>query len=119
MYNLLEYSDNSSMTSGGLWNYYKDEVNIDANENNDAKSYGINSNKTTTSKSFEHKTKIIGSTPANNNSLDSSRFDISRTVAMAVNPDANQPDQTAAATIINSATFQITKAKCYVAVVTF
>ena len=26
MYNLLEYSDNHSMTSGSLWNYYRDEV---------------------------------------------------------------------------------------------
>ena len=34
MYNLLEYSDNYSMTSGSLWNYYKDEMNDDANENN-------------------------------------------------------------------------------------
>ena len=25
-YNLLEYSDNYSMTSGNLWNYYRDEV---------------------------------------------------------------------------------------------
>ena len=34
MYNLLEYSDNYSMISGSLWNYYRDEVNNDANENN-------------------------------------------------------------------------------------
>ena len=26
MYNLLEYSDNYSMTSGSLWNYYGDEA---------------------------------------------------------------------------------------------
>ena len=32
MYNLLEYSDNYSMTSGSLWNYYRDEINDDANE---------------------------------------------------------------------------------------
>ena len=24
MYNLLEYSDNYSLTSGNLWNYYED-----------------------------------------------------------------------------------------------
>ena len=36
MYNLLEYSDNYSMTSGSLWNYYRDEINDDANENNAA-----------------------------------------------------------------------------------
>ena len=33
MYNLLEYSDNYSTTSGSLWNHYRDEVNDDANEN--------------------------------------------------------------------------------------
>ena len=27
MYNLIEYSDNYSKTSGGLWQYYKDEPN--------------------------------------------------------------------------------------------
>ena len=50
--NLLEYSDNSSMISGSLWNYYRDEVNDSANENNDANNCRINNNKTT-SKSFE------------------------------------------------------------------
>ena len=29
MYNLLEYSDNYSMTSRSLWNYYRDEINDD------------------------------------------------------------------------------------------
>ena len=70
MYNLLKYSDNYSMTSGSLWNYYRDEVNDDVNENNVANNM-INNNKTITSKSFEYKTKLIGSTPNNNNTLDS------------------------------------------------
>ena len=34
MPNLLEYTDNYSMTSGSLWNYYRYEINDDANENN-------------------------------------------------------------------------------------
>ena len=34
MDNLLEYSENCSMTSGSLRNYSRDEVNDDANENN-------------------------------------------------------------------------------------
>ena len=46
MYNLLEYSDNYSMSSRSLWNYYVDEVNNDANENNDASNYRINNNNT-------------------------------------------------------------------------
>ena len=47
MYNLLEYSNNYSMTLGSLWNYYRDEVIEDANENNEAGKYRINNNKTT------------------------------------------------------------------------
>ena len=32
--NLLEYSHNHSMTSEGLWNYYRDEIdNADVNNN--------------------------------------------------------------------------------------
>ena len=58
MYNLLEYSDDYSMKSGSLWNYYRNEANNDANENNDAGNYRINNSNTTTSKSFEYKTKI-------------------------------------------------------------
>ena len=34
MYNLLEYSDNYSMTSGSLWNLYRDETSHDADETN-------------------------------------------------------------------------------------
>ena len=36
MYNLLEYSDNSFMTSERFWNYYRDEMNGYVNENNTA-----------------------------------------------------------------------------------
>ena len=69
MYNLLEYSDNYSMTSGSLWNYYRDEVNEDANKIN-ADNYKIDNCKTVTSESFEYKTKIIESMIADNNTLD-------------------------------------------------
>ena len=68
MYNLLEYSNNYSMASGSLWNYYKDEVNHNANENN-ADNYRINNKKTITSKSFEYKTNLIGRTTNDNNTL--------------------------------------------------
>ena len=50
MYNLPEYSQNYSMTSGSLWNYYRDE--IDDVHNNDSGG-----------KSFKYKTKIVGQTP--------------------------------------------------------
>ena len=68
MYNLLEYNENYSMTSGRLWNYYRDEINDDdVNEN--ANNYRINKNKTIKSKSFEYKAKIRR-TPYDNDTLD-------------------------------------------------
>ena len=45
MYNLLECTDNYSVTSGILWNYYRDEINGDANKNNAAHNK-IKNNKT-------------------------------------------------------------------------
>ena len=33
MYNLLEFSDNCSMTSGSFWKYYRDGKNDDINKN--------------------------------------------------------------------------------------
>ena len=54
MYNLIEYSDNYSKTSGGLWQYYKDEPN------------GNLAN----SESFKSKVKITGNTPAGGNTKD-------------------------------------------------
>ena len=73
MYNLLEYSGNHSMTSGSLWNFYRDEITDDENENNNVNNR-INNSKTTTSKSFEYNINIIGSTPNNNNILDPEVF---------------------------------------------
>ena len=59
MYNLLECSNNYSMTSKGWWNYYRDEVNDAANEY-DAATYRVNNKKETTGRSFEYKTQIAG-----------------------------------------------------------
>ena len=53
-----------------MWNYYRHEVNHSANKNNDANNFGINNNKTRKSKSFEYKTKLIGSTPNTDTRLD-------------------------------------------------
>ena len=55
MYNLLEYSKNYSKTSASLWNYYRDELTDETN-NNDPNKNVINS------KSFKYKTSIAGST---------------------------------------------------------
>ena len=49
MYNLLEYSQNFSMTLGILWNYYGDKIDVYDNAPD--------------GKSFAYKTKIVGSTP--------------------------------------------------------
>ena len=51
-----------------MGNYYRDEVNDGANENN-AVSYRIDNTKVVRSESFEYKTKIIRSTPADSNTL--------------------------------------------------
>ena len=63
MYNLLEYNDNYSMTSGNVVNNYRDEVNDATNE--DAAKYTAHNNKIRTSRSFEYKVKkMTGKTSA-------------------------------------------------------
>ena len=59
MYNVLEYSEHYSLTSGSFQNYCRDDVNDSADEtdNNDNM---INNNKTTKSKPFKYKAKMIG-----------------------------------------------------------
>ena len=54
MYNLIEYSDNYSQTSGSLWQYYRDEPNDNLAD----------------SESFKSKIKITGKTPAAGNEKD-------------------------------------------------
>ena len=49
------------MTSESLWNYYRNKIDDDENENDI--NNRLNNNKTKTSKSFKYKTKIIGNTP--------------------------------------------------------
>ena len=56
MYNLLEYSKNYKKTVGSLYNYYRDELNDDANLNNFANNNVVSSN------TFYYKNKIIGNT---------------------------------------------------------
>ena len=56
MYNLLEYSKNYRKTIGSLYNYYRDELNDDANLDNFANNNAVSSN------SFQYKNKIIGNT---------------------------------------------------------
>ena len=56
------------MTSGSLWNYYRDQINDSAIENNNDGNK-INNDKTIVSKSFKYKTNIIGRTADDNNTL--------------------------------------------------
>ena len=56
MYNLLEYSENYRKTIGSLYNYYRDELSDDADDNN------FGNIKVVHSKAFKYKNKIIGNT---------------------------------------------------------
>ena len=56
MYNLLEYIKNYRKTIGSLYNYYRDELSDDADDNNFDNIKVINSN------TFKYKNKIIGNT---------------------------------------------------------
>ena len=56
MYNLLEYSKNYRKTIGSLYNYYRDELTNDSNDNNFDNKNVVNSN------TFKYKNKIIGNT---------------------------------------------------------
>ena len=56
MYNLLEYSKNYRKTIGSLYNYYRDELNDDADDNNFDNIKVVNSN------TFKYKNKITGNT---------------------------------------------------------
>ena len=55
MYNLLEYSKNYRKTTGSLYNYYRDELTNDGNDNF-AKRNAVNS------EAFKYKYKITGNT---------------------------------------------------------
>ena len=56
MYNLLEYSKNYRKTIGSCYNYYRDELSDDADDNNFDNIKVVNSN------TFKYKNKTIGNT---------------------------------------------------------
>ena len=56
MYNLLEYSKNYRKTIGSLYNYYRDELSDDNNNDN------FGNIKVVNSEAFKYKNKIIGNT---------------------------------------------------------
>ena len=47
MYNLMEYSDAYSKTSGSSWQYYRDEPALDNNNNNNSTTFPANNNNST------------------------------------------------------------------------
>ena len=114
MYNLIEYSDNYSKTSGSLWQYYKDEPNDNL----------------ANSESFKSKVKITGSTPAGVNTKDVKTVvpleylsNFWRTFEMPlINCEVNLILTWSPTCVISSATgetkFKITETKLYVPVVT-
>ena len=75
MYNLLEYSKNYSKTSASLWNYYRDELTDETNDNNGPSKNVINS------KPFKYKTSITGST-----------YNVPRRITGADGNPANNPN---------------------------
>ena len=56
MYNLLEYSKNYRKTIGSLYNYYRDELTNDGNDNN------FDNRNVVNSEAFKYKNKITGNT---------------------------------------------------------
>ena len=56
MYNLLEYSKNYRKTIGSLYNYYRDELTNDGNNNN------FDNRNVVNSEAFKYKNKITGNT---------------------------------------------------------
>ena len=60
MYNLIEYSDNYSKTSGSLWQYCKEIPAVNAGDI-------VDFNGANATDSFNFKTKITGQTAADNN----------------------------------------------------
>ena len=78
MYNLLEYSKNYRKTIGSFYNYYRDELSNDNNNDN------FGNIKVVNSKAFKYKNKIIGNTY----NVDSTRVPAGG--AREANPDYNE-----------------------------
>ena len=55
MYNLTEYTKNYRKTTGSLWNYYRNELAVDTNDNNIPNKNVINS------ESFKYKISVTES----------------------------------------------------------
>ena len=76
IYNLLEYSKNYRKTIGSLYNYYRDELSDDADDNNFDNIKVVNSN------TFKYENKIIGNTYNVNAGADG--YDVNKNVTQEV-----------------------------------
>ena len=118
MYNLIEYSNNYSDTSGSLWNFKRDEIT-----NN---TYVINNNN---SPSFKYKASIIGNT-GDNGRKNGVKIAVPLKYLSNFWRSLEMPlinckvelslkwYERCLLTIANTATFKITDAKLYVPIVT-
>ena len=79
IYNLLEYSKNYRKTIGSLYNYYRDELSNDADDNNFANINVVNS------EAFKYKNKIIGNTY--NVNADDDGYDVNKNGTQEVELD--------------------------------
>ena len=79
IYNLLEYSKNYRKTIGSLYNYYRDELSDDADDNNFANINVVNS------EAFKYKNKIIGNTY--NLNADDDGYDVNKNATQEVELD--------------------------------
>ena len=131
MYNLIEYSDNYSDTSGSLWDFKRDEIINNADVTNDDNA-----------PSFKYKANLIGNTENNGRKngvkiavplkhlsnfwrsleipLINCKADLSlkRTENCVLSGGENINDAGAVANRGTTATFKITDAKLYVPIVT-
>ena len=118
MYNLIEYSDNYSDTSGSLWDFKRDEIVNNANVTNDDNA-----------PSFKYKASITGNTE-NNGTKNGVKIVVPlkylsnfwRSLEMPlinckVELSLNWIEH-CALTVANTASFKITDAKLYVSIVT-
>ena len=76
IYNLLEYSKNYRKTIGSLYNYYRDELSDDADDNNFANINVVNS------EAFKYKNKITGN--MYNADADDDGYDVNKNGAQEV-----------------------------------
>ena len=119
MYNLIEYSDNYSDTSGSLWNFKRDEIVNNADVTNDDNA-----------PSFKYKASLIGNTE-NNGTKNGVKIAVPLKYLSNFWRSLEMPlinckielslkwYERCLLTVANTATFKITDAKLYVPIVTF